>query len=342
MTFPETYTHYTLASRPKSHIQPDTFKKQTSPFSSLLQKLNTTKDGVLVAVDWISLDPAARGWLNDVRSYIPPVGIGETMRAGGIGRVVGLSGGKKEGEGGLKVGDVVSGSFGWAEYAVVREKDVEKLTVPSGAQTLDFLGVLGLTGLTAYFGLLDVGQIKPGETLLVSGAAGATGSIVCQIGKLRGAKVIALAGSDDKCSWLEKELGVDRALNYKSKEFKKDFREAVGYLDVFFDNVGGDILNLALGRLKKNARIVVCGAISQYNAEKPQGLTAYQTLISQRAKMQGFIVFDYADRYPEAIKEMSEWIREGKLKRKFHIVKGLDKAPESLGLLFTGGNTGKL
>jgi NADPH-dependent curcumin reductase CurA len=191
-------------------------------------------------------------------------------------------------------------------------------------------------------GLLDVGKIKAGETLVVSGAAGATGSLVCQIGKLKGAKVIALA-SASKCAYLVDELGVDAALDYKSPTFAKDFRDTVGYLDVFFDNVGGEILDLALTRLKKNARIVLCGAISAYNsAGQPEGIKNYLTLISQRAKIEGFIVFDYKDRYAEGETEMAKWIKEGKLKRKYQIEEGLEECPQHLGLLFSGGNTGKL
>jgi len=201
---------------------------------------------------------------------------------------------------------------------------------------------LGMPGLTAYFGLFDVGKIKAGETLVVSGAAGAVGSVACQLGKIKGARVIALAGSDDKVAWLENELGVDKALNYKSPTFVADFKRHVGYLDVYFDNVGGSTLDLCLGRLKKGARVALCGAISAYNQVKPTGLQAYLNLISQRAKIEGFIVFDYVDQYESAIKEMAQWIGEGKLKRKFHIVEGLEKTPQHLNLLFTGGNTGKL
>lgn len=177
---------------------------------------------------------------------------------------------------------------------------------------------------------------------MVSGAAGATGSLVCQLGKLKGAKVIAIA-SGPKCAYLTNELGVDAALDYKSPTFAKEFREKVGYLDVFFDNVGGEILDLALTRLKKGARIALCGAISAYNsAGQPEGIKNYLTLISQSAKIQGFIVFDYKERYPEGEAEMAKWIQEGKLKRKYQIEEGLEQCPQSLGLLFSGGNTGKL
>jgi len=241
----------------------------------------------------------------------------------------------------LKAGDYVQGAFGWQEWIVLPEKRAQRLIVPEGAEVLDFLGLLGTNGFTAYFGLFDVGKIKAGETLVVSGAAGATGSIVCQLGKMVGAKVIAIAGSDEKCAWLKEELGVDHALNYKSPQFRKEFVEKVGYLDVYFDNVGGEILDLALRRLKVGARISFCGAISDYN-QKPKGLTAYMNLISQRAKLEGFLVSDYAKEYPKAQKELAGWLQEGKLKRKFHVVQGLEKAPETLPLLFSGGNTGKL
>jgi len=338
MSTPTDYSYITLRERPATTITSETFQLQKAPFSSLQSKLTPSSDEVLVQMNYLSLDPAMRGWLNDTRSYVPPVKIGETMRAGGIGTVIKTAGGEV---GKFKVGDLVYGSPGWAEYAVLKEKDLEKIELPSGSETLDYLGPLGMTGMTAYFGLLDVGQPKQGETLVVSGAAGATGSMVCQIGKLKGLKVIAIAGSDDKCAWLENELGVDKALNYKSSNFAQDLRNT-GYMDIMFDNVGGDILNLCLTRLNRGARIVLCGAISQYNSVKAVGLTSYLSLISQRAKIQGFIVFDYASQYDQAKKDISQWIAEGKIKRKFHVVNGLESCPETLQLLFSGGNTGKL
>ncbi|KAG6373470.1 hypothetical protein JVT61DRAFT_6623 [Boletus reticuloceps] len=231
---------------------------------------------------------------------------------------------------------------GWTEFAVLKEKALQKITAPPGTTELDFLNTLGLTGMTAYFGLHDVGELKAGETLLVSGAAGAVGSLVCQLGKRAGAKVVALAGSDDKCAWLENELGVDVALNYKRSTFEEEFKNAVRYLDVFFDNVGGEILDLALKRLNQNARIALCGAISAYNSPTPRGLENYQNLISQRAKIQGFIVFDYASQFPKAIADLSAGIADGTIKRKFHIVEGLENAPKALLMLFSGDNTGKL
>jgi len=240
----------------------------------------------------------------------------------------------------FSVGDEVSGAVGWREYAVLNDKFVTKLPAITGAKALDFLGPLGHVGMTAYFGLLDVGKIKAGETLFVSGAAGAVGSITCQIGKIMGLKVVAIAGSDDKVEWLKKEIGVDVAINYKAPDFK-DQVHAAGYADVYFDNVGGDMLNLMMTRMAMRGRIVLCGAISDYNS-KPKGLTHYTSLIAQRAKIEGFVVMDYAKQYPVGMKAIAGWIDKGLLKRKFHIVNGLDAAPNALTLLYSGGNTGKL
>ncbi|KAF8294132.1 alcohol dehydrogenase [Clavulina sp. PMI_390] len=329
MSIPAKTKRVYLQERPKAHITPTTFATETT---------ETPKPGpgeVLVKIDVVSLDPAMRGWLNDARSYVPPVKINETMRAGVIATV--MTDGKK-----LRKGDIVTGTLGWAEYAVAKESSLQKLTPTADTDVLDYMGPLGMTGMTAYFGTIAVGQVKAGQTLVVSGAAGATGSMVCQIGKILGAKVIGIAGSADKCKWLVEDLGIDGAYNYKDKDWKQRFRKEVGYLDVFFDNVGGDILNFFLTRLNRNAKIVVCGAISDYNATKPTGITNYLTLISMRASMQGFIVFDYVKEYPKAEADISKWIKEGKIKRKFHVEEGLEKCPEYLQMLFNGGNTGKL
>ncbi|OCH95354.1 NAD(P)-binding protein [Obba rivulosa] len=327
-----TYTRIVLAERPKQDITPTTFRREVKRLD-----LKPGKDEVLVQVQYLSLDPAMRGWLRDTRSYVPPVQIGEVMRAAGLGVVV-----EAGQDSGFAPGQTVSGTFGWTEYALLKAKHVKKAEVPSGAELLDLLGPLGLTGLTAYFGLLDVGKVQAGETLVVSGAAGATGSIVCQLGKKKGARVIGIAGSDEKCRWLEAELGVDKALNYKSPTYVADYKKHVGYFDVFFDNVGGPGLDFALTRMKPHARIVLCGAISDYNAAKPHGLQGYMNLISQRGKIEGFIVFDYEKRYPEAIRELASWLKDGSLKRRFHVVEGLENAPSALPMLFAGGNTGKL
>ncbi|KAF8638247.1 hypothetical protein AX17_002269 [Amanita inopinata Kibby_2008] len=332
-----TVTHYkriVLNSRPVGDIERDTFRTELVPFDD---RLKPGEGEVLIKCIWLSLDPAMRGYIRDARSYLPPVQIGETMRAQGLGVVMSAGTGVH-----LHEGDLVSGPWGMTEYAVMKEKIVEKIIVPPGATFLDFLNTLGISGLTAYFGLKDVGKLKKGETLVVSGAAGSVGVLVCQLGKAVGAKVYGIAGSQDKCDWLKNELGVDGALNYKSPTFRDDVKQ-IGYLDVFFDNVGGDILDMMLTRLNKGARIVMCGAISAYNSVKPKGLQNYLTVISQRATIQGFIIFDYASRYNEALEELAKGISDGSIKRKFHIVEGgIEEAPLALPMLFSGGNTGKL
>lgn len=326
-------TRIVLANRPEGDIDDTTFKTErgTAPDKSSLKS-----DEVLIKVEHLSIDPAMRGWLRDTRSYLPPVKIGEVMRAGGLGSVVAVGSSVK----GLKAGDKVEGTLGWQEYAVVAEKHLTKRSPPKGATLTDYLGVLGMPGQTAYWGIMDVGAIKKGDTVIVSGAGGAVGSTVCQIAKLKGCKVVGIAGGKDKCAWLEKDLGIT-AIDYKASNFHQEVKK-VGYLDVYFDNVGGDMLDFMLTRLKQNARIVLCGAISQYNTSKPKGLQSYLNLISQRAKIQGYIVFDYRDRYEEAEKEMGQWIAEGKLKRKETVAYGLESCVKSLQGLFKGDNTGKM
>ncbi|KAF9048737.1 alcohol dehydrogenase [Panaeolus papilionaceus] len=333
MTRPTQYKRIVLNSRPAGDIEPNTFRTEVLPLSDL----KPGNGEVLVQCTWLSLDPAMRGYIRDVRSYLPPVKIGEVMRAGGLGVIVDAGPGSK-----FKAGDYVSGAWGMTEYAVMKDKDLEILHLQPGIEPLDYLNVLGSSGLTAYFGLKKIGELKAGEVLVVSGAAGSVGAIACQLGKAAGAKVYAIAGSEDKCRWLETELGVDQAFNYKSPSFFADIKK-IGYLDVYFDNVGGEILDFLLTRLKKNARIVLCGAISAYNSQKPRGLQSYMNLISQRAKIQGFILFDYIPEYPEALAELSRGLCSGAIKRKFHVVEGgIEQAPVALPMLFSGGNTGKL
>ncbi|CAA9964595.1 hypothetical protein PTNB73_05783 [Pyrenophora teres f. teres] len=330
------FTSIHLAERPTDAViagKTFTSKQQEIPSASAL------KDGeVLFQTLYLSLDPAMRGWLNPTRSYIPPVEIGAVMRGSGIGLII-ASKSKK-----FPVGMYASGMCGWSEYAVLHEKHVEPLDLPEGAVPTDALGVLGMTGLTAYFGLLEIGQVKAGDFVVVSGAAGATGSVVGQIAKLKGAKVLGLAGEDSKVAWLKEELGFDDALNYKDPDFQKKFRAATkGLIDVYFDNVGGEILDLALSRAKPFSRFVMCGAISEYNKKKPQGPKNYMMIISMRIRMQGFVVFDFADKYAEARKELAQWLSEGKLKRKETVIKGgITKAEEALVGLFEGRNTGKI
>jgi NADPH-dependent curcumin reductase CurA len=292
---------------------------------------------VLVKVTHLSLDPAMRGWMNDVRSYIPPVGIGEVMRAGGVGQVV------ESRDPRFKEGDWVSGVPGVQEYAVLKADDLLPID-PGLAPPERWLGALGVTGMTAYFGLLDVGVPREGETVVVSGAAGATGSLVGQIAKIKGCRVVGIAGGAEKCAWLVDELGFDAAVDYKADDFKGALREHAPKVDVFFDNVGGDVLDMVLTRLNRHARVVICGAISQYNATGAvSGPANYMQLLVTRSRMEGFVVFDYADRYAQAAREIAQWLNEGKLVAREEVVTGGVAAfPDALGRLFAGVNTGKL
>jgi NADPH-dependent curcumin reductase CurA len=297
------------------------------------------KDGeLLVRVSHISLDPAMRGWMNEGRSYIAPVGIGDVMRAGGAGRVVASKHPK------FKEGDEVAGSFGVQQYAISDGKGVRKVDTRF-APLERYLGALGMPGMTAYFGLLDIGKPSPGQTVVVSGAAGAVGSVVGQIAKIKGCRVVGIAGGADKCKYLVDELHFDAAIDYKSEDVKDALkRHCPTGIDVYFDNVGGDILEAALARLALHARIVVCGAISQYNATTPpKGPANYLSLLVNRASMTGMVVFDYAERYGEAARDMAKWIAEGKLIAREDVVRGgIEAFPETLLKLFKGENLGKL
>jgi hypothetical protein len=296
------------------------------------------EDEFVVELTHISIDPAMRGWMNDLRSYVPPVGIGEVMRAGGIGRVTASR------HDGFAEGELVRGMFGVQEHAVSEGGGVDKLT-STDASEATHLGVLGMTGMTAYFGLLDVGRVQPGDTVLVSGAAGAVGSVVGQLAKIKDARAVGIAGGPEKCGMLVEELGFDVALDYKSDDFRSELRKHTpDGVDVFFDNVGGQILDLALTRLARGARVVICGAISQYNNTAPApGPSNYMMLLVARATMTGFLVFDYVDRFPEAVADMSEWLAEGRLESIEDTVTGdVGSFPDVLARLFAGQNTGKL
>jgi NADPH-dependent curcumin reductase CurA len=296
-----------------------------------------TENEVLVKVQYLSLDPAMRGWMNEGKSYIPPVQIGEVMRAGGVGQVV------ESKHAGFKPGDTVYGTLGIQEYATVEGKTLTKIDT-SFASAPVFLGALGMPGMTAYFGLLDIGKPQPGQTVVVSGAAGAVGSVVGQIAKIKGCRAVGIAGGQEKCNFLVRELGFDAAIDYKAQDVKKSLRQHCPQgVDVYFDNVGGEILDVALTQLARHARIIICGAISQYNSTTGvRGPANYMSLLVNRASMTGMVVFDYADRYPQAMQEMAGWIAAGKLKTREDIVAGLETFPETLLKLFKGENTGKL
>ncbi|MEA2465998.1 MAG: hypothetical protein QOJ57_124 [Thermoleophilaceae bacterium] len=290
----------------------------------------------LVKVLQLSLDPAMRGWMNDVPSYVPPVGIGEVMRAIGVGQVV-ASRHEKVAE-----GDYVTGLFGIQEYAPLPG---DALTVVDRelAPLATYLNVLGIPGMTAYFGLLDIGQPQPGETVVVSGAAGAVGATVGQIAKLKGCRAVGIAGGPEKCQTLIEDYGFDAAIDYKNEDLLPALREKCPErVNVYFDNVGGEVLDAVLARLARKARIVICGAVSQYNESSMRGPSNYMALLVRRARMEGFVVFDYADRYAEAAREMAGWMAEGKLKGNEDVVPGIETFPETLQRLFRGENTGKL
>ena len=292
---------------------------------------------LLVKILYVSLDPAMRGWMNEGKSYIPPVGIGEVMRAGAVARVVASQ------NPGFAAGDHVVGMFGMQEYALSDGKGISKVD-PRLAPLPVYLGTLGMPGLTAYFGLLEVGALKAGDTVVISGAAGAVGMPAGQIAKIKGARVVGIAGSPEKCSYAVKELGFDACIDYKKEDVKVALRQhCPNGIDVYFDNVGGAILDAALAQLARGARVVICGAISQYNSPTGfKGPDNYMSLLVNRARMQGFVVFDYAARYGEAAREMAGWMMAGKLKTKEDIVEGFQTFPETLLKLFRGENFGKL
>jgi NADPH-dependent curcumin reductase CurA len=292
---------------------------------------------VLVRVKYISLDPAMRGWMNDSRSYVAPVGIGEVMRAFAAGEVIASN------DPDHAVGEHVGGLLGVQEYALAHGKGVFKLDTALAPLPV-YLGTLGMPGVTAYFGLLDIGRPQPGETVVVSAAAGAVGGLVGQIAKIKGARVVGIAGGRAKCEAIVAELGFDAAIDYKAE----NVLEALGEhcpdgIDVYFDNVGGEILDAALARLARRARVVICGAISQYNATGGMvGPSNYMSLLVNHASMTGFVMSDYLDRYGEAVAEMGGWLKEGRLVSREDIAVGLENFPETLLRLFRGENTGKL
>jgi NADPH-dependent curcumin reductase CurA len=292
----------------------------------------------VVKVQYLSIDPTIRTWMDDAPGYLPPIGIGEVVRSGGIGEVVSSRNDS------LPVGSTVFGMLGWQEYALVAGADGSMTIVPPGIDPAIVLGVLGITGMTAYFGLKDIGKPNPGDTVVVSGAAGATGSVVGQLARIEGAgRVVGIAGSDDKCSWLVDELGFDAAVNYRTEDVAARIRSTCpDGIDVYFDNVGGDILDACLANLAMRARIVLCGAISQYNEVHPVGPRNYLQLIVKRARMEGFLILDYLDRFPEAQLTMAGWVMEERIHHREHVVEGLDRAGDALNLLFSGGNTGKV
>ena len=318
--------------RPNGHPDDSTWSLETT------DTIEPKEGEVLIEQHYISLDPAMRGWMNEGKSYIEPVKIGDVMRAGSVGKVVASNNHPK-----YLVGDYLSGWGGVQQYVTTNAEKWHQVD-PSLAPLPMYLSTLGMTGMTAYFGILEVGKIKKGDIVLISGAAGAVGSVVGQIAKIKGCRVVGIAGGKEKCDYLIHELGFDAAIDYKSENVMLALRDKCPEgLDVFFDNVGGDMLDAALVHLRRGARIVICGAISQYNATtRPKGPSNYLSLLVNRATMQGMVVFDYADKYGQAAKEMGQWIKEGKLKSKEDVYEGIENFKQTYERLFTGDKHGKL
>jgi NADPH-dependent curcumin reductase CurA len=323
---------WVLARRPSGMVDEETVVLESS------QAPEPADGQALVEVKWLSIDPTIRTWMDDRPSYLPPIALGEVVRSGGLGQVVQSRTSR------LAVGDLVYGLTGWQEYALASEAAPMQV-VPPGTDPGAALNVYGLNGMTAYFGLLEVGRLQEGDTVVVSGAAGATGSLVGQIAKLKGAgRVVGIAGTPEKCAWVTETLGFDAAVDHRHEDVAEALaRHCPQGIDLYFDNVGGPILDVCLGRLAMRGRVVLCGAISLYNAtERPPGPSNVVNLIPRRGRMEGFIVFDYLERYPEAQLELGGWLADGRLVHAEHVVHGLERAPEALNMLFTGANTGKV
>ena len=323
---------FLLAARPQGLVK-------TTDFEYHEAELPALEDGqALVQVTRISLDPSMRGQMENRADYVAPLQIGDVMRAGGTGVVIESNNPK------LPVGTPVQGTFGMQSHVITDGTNPPCAPFDATLSPEEALGVLGGTGMTAYFGLLHLGEPQPGHTVVVSGAAGATGSVAGQIAKIKGARVIGMAGSDDKCNWLVDELGFDAAINYKTQ----DVGEALDQLcpngiNIYFDNVGGEILDLCLARIADNARVVICGGISRYNKSGPiPGPVNYFNLVYRRARMEGFIVLDYIKQFPAARQEMRQWMNDGLLKQSSTVIDGFENLPAALIKLFEGANTGKL
>ena len=321
-----------LVARPEGAFKAEDFKWAEDPLPDLADRQ------VLVRQIYLSLDPTSRGWANETPTYLPPVPLGSVMRGLGLGVV------EQSRDPGLKPGDYVQGMLGWQTYAVTEGQALSRFDRDPNVPLDAHLAVLSHIGATAYFGLLEIGKPKPGETLVVSGAAGAVGSLVGQIGKIIGCRVVGVAGSDEKCRWLTEDLGFDAALNYKREPVLPRLRRLCpSGIDVHFENVGGEILDAALAFINMRARIVLCGLISQYNEfVPPPGPRFLGNVLIRRARMEGFIVLDYQGRFAEAFRPLAQWMAEGRLRYRADVVEGLEQAPTAVNRLFSGGNIGKL
>jgi len=323
---------FLLAARPHGLVKETDFEYREVPIPE------PGEGEVLIRTSHISLDPSMRGQMENRADYVAPLQIGDVMRAGGVGQVV------QSRNDAYPVGSLVGGTFGMQDYVVSDGRRLPLRRFDTDVTPEEALGILGGTGMTAYFGLLDVGEPEPGDVVVISGAAGATGSVAGQIAKIKGCTVIGLAGGHEKCRWLTEDLGFDGAIDYKTEDVAAALdAHCPNGIDIYFDNVGGEILDLCLARIRDGARVVLCGGISRYNATgELSGPKNYFNLVFRRARMQGFIVLDYAKRFPEAAAEMRSWMREGRLQQRVTVVDGFEELPRTLIRLFEGYNTGKL
>ena len=330
---PDRNRRFLLRERPTGRIGPDTFELSEEAVPEI-------GDGeALVRVDWISLDPTNRAWINDTPTYLPPVGIGEVMRGGGLGEVVASKNPN------YAVGQIVQGLVGWQEYAVASDTMLLfPVDVAEGVPPTAYMGALGMTGLTAWVGIRDIGKPQRGETVVVSAAAGAVGSVAGQLAKADGARVVGIAGGPEKCALLTEQLGFDAAVDHRAADWAAQLAAATpNGIDVDFENVGGDIMDAIFTRLNVRARVALCGLISGYNsADPPPGPRAFANLLIQRATLQGFIVLDHFGRAPEAAREIAGLIAEGKLTPLETVVEGFEQLPTAINMLFDGKNVGKL
>jgi NADPH-dependent curcumin reductase CurA len=332
-TMSESNRRIVLAERPTGMVNEQTTRMEEGAVPE------PQSGEALVKVRYVSIDPTIRTWMDDAPGYLPPIGIDEVIRCGGVGEVL------QSNCDAYSEGQMLFGMTGWQDYVLADSAERAMQPLPPGISPTAALSIFGITGMTAYFGMTDVGRVKEGDVVVVSGAAGATGSTAGQIAKIKGAKkVVGIAGGPEKCKWIVEELGFDEAIDYKNEKVSARLREACPEgIDLYFDNVGGEILNDCLGQLALRGRVVLCGAISGYNSrEAAAGPVNYINLLIRRGRMEGFIILDYLDRFPAAQAEVGGWLASGRLKSSEHLVEGLENAPEALNLLFTGGNTGKV
>jgi NADPH-dependent curcumin reductase CurA len=330
---PETNRRFLLAERPVGPVDENTYEMATEPIPEI------GEGEALVKVGWISIDPTNRMWIGEEPTYLPPVAIGEVMRGLGLGEVVASNNPN------FPVGARVQGLTGWQDYTVISD-EMPLMVIPDEveAEAPTLLGALGMTGVTAWFGMMEIGEPKEGDTVVVSAAAGAVGSVAGQLAKAAGARVVGIAGGPEKCAWIVDELGFDAAVDYKADDWRDQLKATTpDGIDLDFENVGGEIMEAVFARLNVGARVALCGLISGYNeTEPPPGPRSFGNLLVNRVKLQGFIILDYYPRFGEAVAELAKLAADGRLKAEETVVEGFEKLPEALNMLFAGENRGKL